>query len=93
MPRLADYGTKDRDAVTLRLEDLGADEVIIQGCDIRQGNWGDFAVLDVLKDTGELVTVITGSLFVLDALKDAIKEEAFPVSVKFFKKGRTWLFE
>ena len=93
MPRLTDYGSRDRDAVTLRLEDLGKEDVQIMNGDIRAGNWGDFAVLDCMKEGGEIVTVVTGALFVVDALKDVIEQQAFPVTAKFAKRGRTWIFE
>ena len=93
MPRLSAYGTKDRDTTTLRLEDIAGDEVIIRDCDIRTGNFGDFAVITVERDQGELIPVVTGGLFVVDALKDAMAKDAFPVNVRFFRRGRTWMFE
>ena len=93
MARLADYGIRDRDAVTLRLEDLEGEEVKIMGAEIRDGNWGDFAVMDVMKEDAEVVTVVTGAIFVIDALKDATVKKAFPLDARFFKRGRTWIFE
>jgi len=92
MGNLNDYGLKDRDTETLRLEDIAGENVVIQGCDIREGNWGDFAIMSVLRDSGELVPVISGGVFVVDALKDCIAKGGFPVDVCFEKRGRTWIF-
>lgn len=93
MPRLAEYGLRDRDAVTLRLEDIVGLEVKIMGADFREGNWGDFAVMDVMNPDSEVVTVVTGAIFVIDALKDATAKKAFPLDARFMKRGRTWIFE
>jgi len=93
VPSLKDYGTKDRDATTLRLDDIAGEQVTINDAELREGNFGTFAVLSLIRESGELATVITGGLFVLDAIKDVMGQDGFPVTATFFRRGRTWLFE
>jgi len=93
MARLGDYGLKDRESEALRIDDIEGQEVIIQGVDVLEGQYGDFCIMSVVVEGGEIVKVMSGGMFVVDALKDAIAKEAFPVEAKFYKRGRAWIFD
>ena len=93
MARLANYGTMNRDMETKRLEDIEGKEVVIQGAKTAPGKWGDYVLMEVVDPSGEVLTIITGAQFVVDAVKDALAKKELPLNAKFFRKGRTWLFE
>jgi len=91
--RLAQYGTIDRNAIAERLDDIADREVTILGFRVAEGDFGEYAFVDITDESGEKHTVMTGASFVLDALKDAQAKKAFPLNARFTKKGRTWVFE
>ena len=91
--RLSGYGKLDRSATAMRLEDNAEQEVTITGFRVVPGKFGDFAFIDVVDSNGEEKLVMSGGMFVLDALIDAKNAGAFPVLAKFTKKGRAWIFE
>ena len=91
--RLAAYGKLDRSATAMRLDDIADQEVTITGFRVVPGKFGDFAFIDVVDANGEERLVMSGGMFVLDALIDAKDGNAFPVRARFVKKGRAWIFE
>jgi len=93
MRRLGDYGVKNRDTETLRIEDLGNEEVTIQSAEVLTGQYGDYVVMQVIMDSGEMKPVMSGGIFVVDAVTDALQQGAFPLLATFSKRGRSWLFE
>lgn len=93
MPRLGDYGLMDRDSEALHIQDIEGQEVIIQGVDILEGQHGDYVMMSVVVEGGEIVKVMSGGMYVVDALKDAIVKKAFPVETRFEKRGRAWIFD
>jgi hypothetical protein len=91
--RLSGYGKLDRNATAARLDDIAGQEVTVTGFRVAPGKYGDFAFLDVVLATGESLLVMSGGMFVLDALIDAKNADAFPLQVSFHKKGKAWMFE
>ena len=91
MKRLSDYGTIDPDAVGFRLSDVENEEVVITDCDFRNGEFGEYAVMHCTWGEDNEGVIITGAYLVVDALKDASKNKAFPLTAMFTRRGRTWM--
>lgn len=91
--RLAGYGKLNRDMATKHVDDLLGIELTITSVSFKSGEHGEFSVFECSDPNGECHTVISGAGFVLDALHDTEEQNAFPVRVKFYKSGRTVLFE
>ena len=93
MARLATFGNTDRDVQTRRIQDIQDTEVVIRDAAIREGNYGEYVVMSIVIEGGEIVPVLSGAMFVVDAIKDVISKKAFPVEAKFTQRGRSWIFE
>ena len=93
MGRLSEYGTLDRTERALRLDEIADQDVTITDFRLAEGDFGEYAFINVTTETGENVTVITGGMFVIDALKDAKAQKAFPLQAKFHRSGRAWVFD
>jgi hypothetical protein len=93
MARLSEYGTIDRSTRGKRLEDVAGIELVITDFRLAKGSFGEYAFVDCQDVGGEKFTLVTGATFVLDALKDAKAKGGLPVSAKFVKSGRAWVFE
>jgi len=90
--RLTDYGELHK--VTpdyLTLDDIQGREVVIGSVEWFEGDYGTYVVMSCELDD-EAVKVRTGAKLVLDALVDADANEAFPLLVRFTRRGRTWRF-
>jgi hypothetical protein len=93
MARLSEFGTIDRSMRGKRLEDVAGIELVITDFRLTKGSFGEYAFVDCQDVDGEKFTLVTGATFVLDALKDAKTKNALPVTAKFVKSGRAWMFE
>lgn len=93
MTRLSEYGTQGLRQPAERLEDIQGQEVTVLDFRLASGQFGEYAFVDVVDELGNEHTVITGSFYVLDALKDAKAKNALPCQAKFVKSGRAWTIE
>ena len=91
--RLGVYGTLSKEPPDyLRIEDIEHQEVTITGVEFTRGDYGEYAMFTIATPEGER-KVRSGAKLVVDALKDAQAQEAFPVVAFFKKHGRTWRIE
>jgi len=67
-------------------------EVTIHGFTVKDGKFGQFAVMDVTVDA-KRVKVATGSSIVLTALQNVEEQQAFPVGATFKKDGQRIVIE
>jgi len=93
MPRLVDHAKRQLEGLPARLEDLNEQEVTVTGVRWLSGNYGPYCVLETVDSNGEIQEVMTSAFLVMDALENADKEKAFPLTAKFVRKGRTWTIE
>jgi len=93
MSRLTEYGTLDRTQTTEALDDVLGLELSITSAELREGNYGEYITFDAVDTRGRTHTVSTGAFLVVDALRDVIQKQAFPVEARFVKRGRTYRFE
>lgn len=91
--RLASYGTIDRLTKAQHLQDVEGQELTLLSAEFRKGSEGEYATIKATNAAGESLTLMTGGYLVVDALKDATAQKAFPLQAKFVKSGRTWTFE
>ena len=89
--RLSAYGTID--GLAKRLDDIAGVEVTILELEWKTGDWGEYVLIKVTDENGELMTVATSGFLVRDALHDAEDKQALPLVATFTKSGRTWVFE
>lgn len=93
MPRLTEFGTRNRGELSEHLDDIREQEVTIFGVDVLDGEWGPFVIFQAEDENGLVHRVVTGAQYVVDALEDAKERGALPVSARFYRSGRVWLFE
>jgi len=93
MGRLSEFGTLDRSGRALRLDDIAGQEVTVCSFRLVEGQFGEYAFMDCTNEKDELLHVVTGAMFVLDALKDAQAKGALPINAMFVKSGRSWMIK
>lgn len=91
MPSLKSFARKQSEGGPLRLGDIEELPVTITGVEFRDGDFGHYALMQVVTAAGEHLEVMTGASLVVDALENAEETKAFPCEAVFVKKGRTWL--
>jgi hypothetical protein len=93
MARLADFAPYNPNAKAARLEDVEGQEVMVTDFRLVDGNYGEYAFVDMVKEDGTALTVITGARAILEALKAAKAAQALPLPAKFVRKKRAWTIE
>jgi len=93
MSRLATHLPPGTQVPPLRLGNIADQEVTITDAKIQTGNYGDYAVMTVVDENGEIVKVITGAELPMDALRSVIETDSFPVQACFTLRGRMWFIE
>lgn len=93
MKRLSEYAPNSGWSKAKALSEIANLEVVIEGYTIRDGRYGPVAVMSVTLDDGEKEKVITGSKVIMEALKRASEDKAFPVRATFRKRGQAWVIE
>lgn len=93
MTRLAEFAPYNPNAVASRLEEFEGKEVMVLDFRLVDGQYGEFAFMDIMPEDGKVVTVITGAKAVLEALKGAKAAMALPCPARFVRKGRKWIIE
>lgn len=89
--RLEDYAERQKQGVPQNLDLILNDPVTVESVEFRNGDYGEYAVLDAVMNTGEVVRVQTGAMLIMDALRNAQAAGAFPVEATFTKEGRLYL--
>lgn len=73
------------------VEDIAGKTVAIEGFEMRDGDFGPYALMTVIdKETGEVLDVSCGGQLVIAALNAFAKRNEFPVTCRFAKAGRAW---
>lgn len=93
MTRLAEFLPYNINATASRLDDVAGKEVMVTDFRLEEGQYGEYAFVDLVGEDGQMVTVITGASAVLEALKAAKDAMALPCPAKFVRKGRKWIIE
>lgn len=91
MPNLKDHAQKQAEGLPQRLDDIQDTPVTVSDVTWHRGNFGEYAIMRIITPEGETFDVMTSAMLVLDALKHAEEEEAFPCDATFTRKGRTWI--
>ncbi|MEM3549362.1 MAG: hypothetical protein QXJ23_10210 [Thermofilum sp.] len=88
--RLADFAPFNPNAQAGRLDDIAGQEVMVADFRLQDGEFGEYAFVDVILQDGSMKTVITGAKAVLEALKGAKAANALPCPAVFVKAKRAW---
>ena len=91
--RMAIYATKQLPSDYHKLEEIKDQEVLINGGRTGKGKFGDFAVIEVVLESGEVQEFMTSGFLVIDAIQNAAAADAFPLAAKFTRTGRVWRIE
>lgn len=90
--RLVEYGTLHTQKPDYeRLEDIEGRDVVITEVEWFEGDYGQYCIMTIV-DGDDTSRVRTGAMLVVDALADAEANGAFPLAVRFKRRGRTWRF-
>ena len=91
--RLVEYSTLQFPENALRLDDIADQEVTIVSGHTGPGKFGEYAVLEILDTDQNPITIVTSGMLVVEALKNAIVANLFPLAAKFTRTGRAWKIE
>lgn len=93
MARLSEYKRFDESKQFERLDDVADREMTLLSWVYQEGNYGEYAVLSLQDEAGNLHIVATGAKVVLDTLHQVQDFPPDGLQVKFTKKGRYWTVE
>jgi len=93
MGQLLKHALKQAEGVPLRLENIEGQPVRITAVEFSSGSFGSYMTMTVIDENGEALDVMTGAKLIVDALENAVDNEALPCEAKFVRRGRTWLVE
>lgn len=93
MTRLAEFAPYNPNALAGKLDDVAGKEVMVVDFRLAEGQFGEYAFVDLVQKDGQMVTVMTGAKAVLEALKAAKAADALPCEAVFVRKGRKWTIE
>jgi hypothetical protein len=88
--RLVDYAERQKAGRPLTLIDVADQELTIMDVKFSKGNFGIYAIANVVNVNGESLQIMTSGVLVVDALQRAEDAGAFPLKATFGRKGRTW---
>lgn len=91
MPNLFSHAVKQAEGVPLRLDNIVGEKVTVLGVQFSSGSYGSYAIMQVKDAVGAIVEVMTGAKLVIDALENAVADDALPCEACFIQRGRTWL--
>ena len=89
--KLVDYQTIDPTQPVQKLSDIEDTEVTIKAVRFMQGQYGKYAIMDVVLESGEVILVSTGAYLVVNALEHAQKRRGFPCEATFTREDSTWV--
>jgi hypothetical protein len=90
---LGSYAGANMVDVPMHIEDVIGKPLTILGARLAKGQNGEFAFMDIAFKSGDVAKLTCGGMFVVEALKQVIAEEGFPVDVTFRMRGRTIIFD
>jgi len=89
--RLVNFAERQQAGVPNSLDVILGDALTVESVEFRNGDYGEYAVMDVTVETGEILRIQTGAMLILDALHNAAVADAFPLEATFVKEGRLYL--
>lgn len=93
MKRLVEYAEMQEAGAPPKIVDILNQEVTVTGVKFQNGKFGEYALFDYVDANGELQSIQTTGMLVIDALKHTEAEDGFPVLVTFRRKDRTYTME
>jgi hypothetical protein len=93
MPRLVDFKPKRETDDFERLDDVVGKELTLTGVTFNTGEYGRFAIMDLVEADGVVHTVMTGSAIPLEALTAWVAAGSKPCAVTFKKVKRYYTLE
>jgi len=93
MGQLLSHAFKQAEGVPLRLEDIEGQAGTITEVEFKSGAFGSYLTMTFVDTDGEAMDVMSGAKLVVDALENAVENDALPCEAKFVRRGRTWLIE
>ena len=93
MARLVEYAERQAEGSPPKIGDIIGQEVEVTGVEFKDGKFGEYALFEIIDVNGEIQRIQTTGMLVIDALKHAEAQGAFPVQVTFKRNDRTFIME
>lgn len=91
--KLADYMPETYKLPMVAPDDVQGVELEFTGAYFITGNYGDYVVAVITLPEGKRVLLRTGAIAIVEALKAVKDANAFPVTGRIVKRGRSWIVE
>lgn len=91
--KLANYMPETYKLPVLSPSDVEGEEIEFTGAYFLAGNYGDYVMAVVNLPNGERVLIRTGAHAIVESLKSVKEANAFPVTGRIIKRGRSWIVE
>lgn len=93
MTRLLDYAERQKEGGLPKVSDILGQEVEVVSVEFHQGKVGEYAIFDIVNEDGELTSIQTTGMLIVDALKHCQAQSGFPVMCTFTRPDRTYVIE
>jgi len=93
MFNLADYMPAGAGISSVGMSEVEGQQLTVLGFDVVNGRFGQFALIYCVDEEGEDITVRSSSSFIISALMNAKKENAYPAKAIFRRVGQAWTIE
>ncbi len=93
MKQLVDFAKRQAEGSPPKIDDILDQKVEIQGAEFLSGEFGEYALFEIIDANGEMLRIQSTGVLVIDALKHAVAEDAFPCQVTFRRPKRTFIME
>ena len=93
MAKLSDYGKINASKTVVKLEEIEGKPVKLHSFTLVEGDFSEYAMIKASNEKGEEFTIMTGGTLIVEALKDAEAQKAFPLDATFVKRGKAWIAE
>lgn len=93
MRRLVEFAERQREGSPPKIGDILGQEVTVQSVQFLNGKFGEYALFEIVDSNGEVQSIQTTGMLVIDALKHAFTQDEFPLLVTFTRNDRTFVME
>ena len=93
MPRLSDFAKLQAEGKPYNLDSIAGQDVTITDIGWATGKYGEYVLLTVVDENGEIQNVRSTGFLILDAVRNLQAEGALPCPARFVKNGNTWTVE
>lgn len=91
--KLSQFAGKKLSNATYMLADIENQPVIVDKASYIRGDFGSYVTFTATLENGVLMNVRTYAPNVVEAIHNAITEDALPVTATFKNDGRKWVVE